>query len=105
GHFNYRMPLRDPRNRVLFDVSRNTYDITSGVTSTTGGLNGLATNGMLGYERALTRGRNLNWYFQTDFSRKRGETLFGTSPVNQDDLAVLGAMLRYDRIIARANVI
>ena len=60
---------------------------------------------MLGYERALVRGRNLNWYFQTDFTRKRGETLFGTNRISQDDLAVLGMMLRYDRIIASSNVI
>lgn len=100
---NYRLPLSNPRNRILFDASRNAFDITGAAAAN---LSGLSTSAMLGYERVLTRGRNRNWYFQTDFARKRGETFLNeTSIVGQDDLAVVGVQLRYDRIIAASNVI
>lgn len=104
GQLTYRLPLNDPRNRILFDASRNAFDI-AGATAAAN-LSGLSTSAQIGYERVLIRSRNLNWYFQTDFARKRGETFQDeVNVVGQDDLAVLGAQLRYDRIIAASNVI
>ncbi|MEX0899474.1 MAG: ShlB/FhaC/HecB family hemolysin secretion/activation protein [Gammaproteobacteria bacterium] len=103
GQLNYRFPLRDPRNRLLFDASRNAFDISGG---TTANLSGLSTSASIGYERVLTRGRNRNWYFQTDFARKRGESFLDeVDVIGQDDLAVLGFQVRYDRIVAASNVI
>ena len=109
GQLSYQLPLANPRNRIVFDASRNAFDI-AGATAAAN-LSGLSTNAMIGYERVLTRGRNLNWYFQTDFARKRGETFQYNATagqddlVGQDDVAALGVQLRYDRIIATANVI
>lgn len=108
GQLNYRLPFRNPRNRLVFDASRNAFDIAGNTTLIQ--LRGISETASLGWERVLTRSRNRNWYFQTDFARKRGETLrrIGTSPETvqgRDDLAVLGLQVRFDRIVAESNVI
>src|SRR5690606_170905 len=108
GQMSYQLPFRNPRNRLLLGASRNGYDLAG--TSTLITLRGISSNAMIGYERVLTRSRNRNWYFQTDFTRKRGETrrTISISPEavqSQDDIAALGMQLRFDRIIAESNVI
>ncbi|MCA1799533.1 MAG: hypothetical protein LC632_08770 [Xanthomonadaceae bacterium] len=102
GQFTYRLPLDDPRNRLILDLQRNAFDVT-GDLFPPGQVTGLSTTGSLMFERAFARGRQFNAYGQFDFARKRGEvTQFGNL-ASVDDLAVLGFQIRWDRIIAESN--
>lgn len=103
GQFTYRLPLDDPRNKVILDLTRNAFDITSEQFGSDFG--GLSTNAMIGYERAFARGRHFNGYGQFDFTRKRGESTQLGTLFSRDDLAVVGLQGRWDRIIAESNAL
>lgn len=102
GQFTYRLPLDDPRNRLILDLQRNAFDVTGDLFEP-GTVGGLSTTGSLAFERAFARGRQFNAYGQFDFARKRGEvTQFGNL-ASLDELAVFGMQVRWDRIIAESN--
>lgn len=104
GHLNYRLPLEDPRNRLIVDVQRNAFDVATPLFPALN-LAGLSTSANLGFERAYARGRQFNLYGQVDFARKRGESSQLGNVVNRDDAAVVGVQFRWDRIIAASNVL
>lgn len=100
GDLRYSHPLFSAYDRWALDISRNSFSV--GGATPVGGVSKIAA---LSWEHDYTRSRELNVIGTLDLSRKRADTLTGSTLTARDDLAVLGYQLNIDSVNTASNTI
>jgi len=99
GALRYELPLGNPRHRVGFEATRNTFDVANLSNADAGDeVGGVSEIGSIFYQRNFIRSRDRKLGGKVSLSHKSAETESNGQIGTRDEIAVLGIEGNYENI-------
>lgn len=106
GALKYELPLGDPRHRVGFEATRNTFDVANLSDADAGNqVGGVSEIASVYYQRNFIRSRDRKVGGKMGLSHKSAETQADNVVGSSDEIAVLGLEANYENINSQTATI